>query len=143
MPPTTHTAIQGVCAWPNLQLLPDGTVLAFIFNQPCHGRWEGDLDCWASEDGGWTWRFRGRPAPHEPGTNRMNAAAGQTADGAVVYRVSTPYIICGGTVRAQMAGANAGDRFAIANCSAEGSRRWPRTCAWPANCPWPACMWTP
>lgn len=88
MPPTTHTAIQGVCAWPNLQLLPNDTVLAFLFNQPCHGRWEGDLDCWASEDGGWTWRFRGRPAPHEPGTNRMNAAAGHTADGALLVACS-------------------------------------------------------
>lgn len=40
--------------------------------------------------------------------------AGQSPEGAVVYRVSTPYIICGGTVRAAMTGANAGDRFAIA-----------------------------
>ena len=31
------TAIQGVCAWPNLQILADGTILAMIFNQPCHG----------------------------------------------------------------------------------------------------------
>ena len=49
-----QTAIQGVCAWPNLQLLGGGTILALIFNQPCHGLWEGDLDCWASEDGGRT-----------------------------------------------------------------------------------------
>ena len=47
-----RTAIQGTCAWPNCQILPDGTILALIFNQPCHGLWEGDLDCWASEDGG-------------------------------------------------------------------------------------------
>ena len=85
---TTRTAIQGVCAWPNLQLLNGGTILSLIFNQPCHGLWEGDLDCWASEDGGQTWRFRGRPAAHEPGTNRMNCAAGIAANGDVVVLCS-------------------------------------------------------
>ena len=82
------TAIQGVCAWPNLQILDDGTILAMIFNQPCHGLWEGDLDCWASEDQGGTWRFRGRVAEHEPGTNRMNCAAGVAANGDVVVLCS-------------------------------------------------------
>ena len=85
---TTQTAIQGVCAWPNLQLVSGGTILALIFNQPCHGLWEGDLDCWASEDGGRTWRFRGRPAAHEPGTNRMNCAAGIAANGDLVVLCS-------------------------------------------------------
>ena len=84
----SRTAIQGVCAWPNLQILEDGTILALIFNQPCHGLWEGDLDCWASEDRGGTWRFRGRVAQHEPGTNRMNCAAGIAADGDVVVLCS-------------------------------------------------------
>lgn len=77
----THAAIDGVCAWPNLQQLPDGTIIASIFNQPCHGQWEGDLDCWASTDGGDTWSFRGRPAAHEPGANRMNCAAGFANNG--------------------------------------------------------------
>jgi hypothetical protein len=80
--------IDGVCAWPNLTLLPDGTIIAAIFNQPCHGMWEGDLDCWASTDGGRTWQFRGRPAPHEPGTNRMNCAAGLAANGDLLVLVS-------------------------------------------------------
>ena len=84
----SRTAIQGVCAWPNLQILPNGTILALIYNQPCHGLWEGDLDCWASEDSGHTWRFRGRVAAHEPGTNRMNCAAGFANDGAVVVLCS-------------------------------------------------------
>ncbi len=77
----TITAIPGVCAWPNLQQLTDGTLVATIFNQPCHGQWEGDLDCWASEDGGETWRYRSTPAKHEPGTNRMNCAVGFAANG--------------------------------------------------------------
>ena len=83
-----RTAVQGVCAWPNCQILPDGTILALIFNQPCHGLWEGDLDCWASEDGGSTWRFRARVARHEQGTNRMNCAAGIATDGDIVVLCS-------------------------------------------------------
>ena len=59
----THVAIQGVCAWPNLQKLPDGTIIATIFNQPCHGLWSGDVECWASTDEGRTWQLRGVPAP--------------------------------------------------------------------------------
>lgn len=85
---STHTAIQGVCAWPNLQKLPDGSLLATIFNQPCHGKWEGDLDCWISEDGGETWRFHGRPAPHEPKTNRMNCAVGYANNGDLIVLCS-------------------------------------------------------
>jgi len=80
----THVGIQGVCAWPNLQRMQDGTLLATIFNQPCHGLWEGDLDCWVSLDEGQSWQFRGRPAPHEPGTNRMNCAVGLAGNGDLV-----------------------------------------------------------
>ncbi len=71
-----YIAIDNVCAWPNLTKMPDGAIIATIFNQPCHGLWEGDVECWASEDGGRFWERRGTPAPHEPGTNRMNVAAG-------------------------------------------------------------------
>ncbi len=80
----TQTAIQGVCAWPNLHRLADGTLVVAIFNQPCHGAWEGDLDCWASRDNGKTWRFSGRIAAHEPGTARMNCSAGLTASGDLI-----------------------------------------------------------
>jgi hypothetical protein len=85
----THVAIQGVCAWPKLIRLDDGTILAFIFNQPCHGHWEGDLDCWESRDDGMRWRFRSRVAPHEPTTVRMNCAAGRTPSGDLI-------VVCGG-----------------------------------------------
>ncbi|MFN7932240.1 MAG: sialidase family protein [Bryobacteraceae bacterium] len=82
------TAIQGVCAWPNLQRLSDGTLVATIFNQPCHGEWEGDLDCYASKDDGKTWKFHGRPGPHDPRTNRMNCGAGVAGNGDMVVLVS-------------------------------------------------------
>jgi hypothetical protein len=35
-----YVAIDNVCAWPNLTLLKDGTIIATIFNQPSHGRLE-------------------------------------------------------------------------------------------------------
>jgi hypothetical protein len=85
----TRAAIPNVCAWLKLQRLEDGTLLAFIFNQPCHGRWEGDLDCWESRDGGRKWRFRSRVAPHEPTTVRMNCATGFAPNGDLL-------VVCGG-----------------------------------------------
>jgi hypothetical protein len=83
-----YIAVDNVCAWPNLTLLPDGTVVASIFNQPTHGGWEGDVECWASEDGGKIWQLRGVPAPHEPTTNRMNVAAGLAHNGDLVVLAS-------------------------------------------------------
>lgn len=80
----TRTALQGVCAWPKLIRLENGSILAFIFNQPCHGLWEGDVDCWESRDNGVHWRFLSRVAPHEPTTVRMNCAAGRDANGDLV-----------------------------------------------------------
>jgi len=81
-------AIDNVCAWPNLTLMPDGAVVATIFNQPCHGAWEGDVECWASRDEGRTWQLRGVAAPHDPGTNRMNVAAGLAHDSALIVIAS-------------------------------------------------------
>ncbi len=81
-------AIDNVCAWPNLTLLPDGTVLAVIFNRPAHGTMEGDVECWAGTDGGALWQRRGVVAPHEPGANRMNVSAGLASDGTLVALAS-------------------------------------------------------
>jgi hypothetical protein len=86
--PQPIVAIDNVCAWPNLTVLRDGTIIATIFNQPCHGLWEGDVECWGSANGGRTWTLRGTPAPHEPGTNRMNVAAGLAANGDLVVIAS-------------------------------------------------------
>jgi hypothetical protein len=83
-----YIAVDNVCAWPNLTRMPDGAIIATIFNQPTHGGWEGDVDCWASEDGGRMWSLRGTAAPHEPTTNRMNVAAGLARDGSLVVIAS-------------------------------------------------------
>jgi hypothetical protein len=79
--PQPIVAVDNVCAWPNLTLLPDGAVVATIFNQPSHGSVAGDVDCWASTDGGRSWQKRGTPAAHEPETNRMNVAVGLAPGG--------------------------------------------------------------
>ena len=75
-----YIAVDNVCAWPNLTVLEDGTIIATIFNQPSHARSEGDVECWASKDGHF-WEKRGTPAAHDPGTNRMNVAAGLAGNG--------------------------------------------------------------
>lgn len=79
--PVPIVAVDNVCAWPNLTLMPDGAIVATIFNQPSHGSVAGDVECWASTDGGRSWQKRGTPAAHEPDTNRMNVAAGLTPGG--------------------------------------------------------------
>ena len=58
-------AVDNVCAWPNLTLLKDGTIISIIHNQPSHLKMPADVECWASEDGGRTWMKRGTPAPRD------------------------------------------------------------------------------
>jgi len=80
-------AIQNVCAWPNLTLMPDGSVTAIVFNQPNHGITPGDLDCYASSDG-LKWEKRGAVTAHEPDTIRMNHAAGLAGNGDLIVLCS-------------------------------------------------------
>jgi len=80
--PKAAVAVDNVCAWPNLTVLPDGAIVATIFNRPNHGTSAGDVDCWATEDGGTTWQKRGTPAEHDnEHSNRMNVAAGLATNG--------------------------------------------------------------
>lgn len=83
-----YISIDNVCAWPNLTTLPDGTQIATIFNKPSHGRMQGDVECWASVDGGQSWQKRGTAAPHKPSTNRMNVAAGLAGNGDLIVVAS-------------------------------------------------------
>jgi len=121
-PPQLTLAIRDVCAWPNLKMLPDGTVIATIFNQPSHGSVAGDVECWASQDGGKSWQRRGVVAPHEPQTNRMNHAAGIAANGDLV-------VICSGWSNRYPEGTSGAPfRAGVLNpwvCrSADGGRTW-------------------
>jgi hypothetical protein len=73
-------AIDNVCAWPALTVLPDGSINATLFGRPSHGQMEGAVECWNSAHGEF-WEKRGIPAPNEPHTNRMNHAAGLAKNG--------------------------------------------------------------
>lgn len=87
--PEPIVAIDGVCAWPNLTRLPNGDIVALIYNQPSHGQMPGDVDCWASTDEGETWTLRSVAAPRgTPQQNRMNIAAGLTAEGDLILVTS-------------------------------------------------------
>ncbi len=80
--PEPIVAVDNVCAWPNLTVLRDGTIIASIFGQPSHGTTAGDMECWASEDGGATWTKRGVPAVREhENSNRIHVAAGLANNG--------------------------------------------------------------
>ena len=87
--PEPIVAITNVTAWPNLTRLPNGDIVALIYNQPSHGRMPGDVECWASTDEGETWTKRSVAAPRgAPGENRMNVSAGLTADGDLILVTS-------------------------------------------------------
>ncbi|MDF2663826.1 MAG: hypothetical protein K0Q94_6617 [Paenibacillus sp.] len=47
-----------ICAWPNLTLLPDGTLAAVLFNKPNHSLAESEVECRVSSDGGCLWRCK-------------------------------------------------------------------------------------
>jgi len=115
-------AVDYVCAWPNLTLMRDDTILASIYNQHCDAQWEADIECWGSVDGGRSWKFRGTPGMHEPGTNRMNVAAGQAANGDLL-------VLCSGwSGRAPLGDPSpvtSGDILDARVCrSADGGKTW-------------------
>ena len=74
-----YLAVDNVCAYPNLARLDDGTLIAAIYNQPTHGGPNGNIECWASEDGGRFWKLRGVAAPHEPERSHLQACVGDGA----------------------------------------------------------------
>lgn len=77
-------AVKDICAWPKLALLPNGDVIAAVYNQPSHGAKPGEVDLYASTDGGRTWAKRGTPTRRPAGAyGRLNHAVGVARDGAV------------------------------------------------------------
>ena len=82
--PEPRVAVDNVCAWPNLTVLPDQTIVATIHNQPSHGGLVADVECWASADGGQTWEKAGTPGPHDPGIVQHNVGAGLAQNGDLI-----------------------------------------------------------
>lgn len=123
-----YVAIDNKCAWPNLTLLPDGSIVATIFGEPCHQLWEGSAECWISSDGGKIWSFLSVPAPNEPGKTRGDLAAGLTHEDAFV-------VLCSGRVYAPPKGVQLdrprtpeeqGNQEPVVCRSEDGCRTWTR-----------------
>ena len=62
-PDFATVVVKGGGLWPQLHCAADGTLLALGYNAPGHTTLPGDVDCWASTDGGQTWAKRGTAAP--------------------------------------------------------------------------------
>lgn len=62
-PDFTTVVVKDAGLWPQIQIAPDGMLLTFGYNSPSHTTLPADVDCWASEDGGRSWRKRGTAAP--------------------------------------------------------------------------------
>ena len=110
-------AVDNVCAWPNLTVLRDGTIVATIHNQPSHLKVPADVECWASENGGRTWAKRGTPAPRDnERVARGNVAAGAAGNGDLIVIASgwsDPASATRGTILPS-----------IVSRSADGGRTW-------------------
>ena len=87
-----YIAIDNVCAWPNLTLLPNGEIIGTIYNTPQHKSDASvsgaNIECWASEDDGRIWTLRGTPDSPPEGETRVNQAAGLDGDGALIVIMS-------------------------------------------------------
>ena len=84
------TAITDKGLWPNLKILPDGNIGAFIYNRPSHGFDCGDVELYVSKDAGKSWQFRSQVSDHSdnPSQIRMNHAVGINSAGHIVAIVS-------------------------------------------------------
>lgn len=74
-------AVRESGVWPKLALLPDGTIVAAVYNQPAHGSRPGDVDLHASTDGGLTWTKRSTATRHHGASARFNHAIGVSPSG--------------------------------------------------------------
>lgn len=87
-PVSEFPVVDHITCWPNLTLLPNGTILLAGFNKPSHGQVEGDVACWISTDEGGSWGFQGTLTQHDSKTVRMNQAVGLTKEGNLIALVS-------------------------------------------------------
>ncbi len=85
IPDFTTVVAKEAGLWPNIVCLPDGTLLAFGYNAPAHTTLPGDVDVWASTNGGRSWTWRGAAARRPmPTANYCHWASGMTKTGDVI-----------------------------------------------------------
>ena len=91
-PPTVEfssVVAKGGGLWPQVQVLADGTLLAFGYNAAAHTTLPGDVDVWASSDGGKTWSFRATAAARpDANANMCHWASGLSAKGELIVLAS-------------------------------------------------------
>ena len=88
-PDLTAIAVKGGGLWPQIQCAADGTLLAFGYNAAAHTTLPGDVDAWASSDGGKTWSLRATAAARpDPQANMCHWASGIGATGDVLVLAS-------------------------------------------------------
>lgn len=71
-----YIAIDDACAWPKLNVLPNGNLAVLIWPYNNHGATEGAIECWTSSDNGVRWKKAGVPLANAPGTNYIHIAGG-------------------------------------------------------------------
>lgn len=72
------------CGWPKLVKLNDGSLLMDIYNKPHHGGYNGEEECWKSEDGGRSFKFIGYPFLPEEGYSQKDDCLGVAHNGDVI-----------------------------------------------------------
>ena len=84
-----YVAIDNKGLWPNLTLLPNGEIVAVVYDHPSHGYGNGNVEMWASDDGGRLWSLRSVVSDHfdQPEVVRMNHSVGLTAAGELLVLV--------------------------------------------------------
>ena len=84
-PDFATAVVKGGGLWPQLHCAADGTLLALGYNAPGHTTLPGDVDCWASTDGGQTWAKRGTAAPRpDKDANYCDSCSGFAANGDLI-----------------------------------------------------------
>lgn len=87
VPDFTAVAVKGGGLWPQIQSAADGTLLSFGYNAAAHTTLPGDVDVWASSDGGKTWGLRATAAARPNAEANMchwSSGIGTTGDVLVV-----------------------------------------------------------
>lgn len=88
-PHFTTVVTKGGGLWPQVQVLADGALLAFGYNAPAHTTLPGDVDAWASTDGGKTWSLRATAAARpDAQANVCHWASGISAKGELLVLAS-------------------------------------------------------
>jgi len=124
-PGFTAIVAKGGGLWPQIQVLPDGVLLALRYNAPAHTTLPGDVDVWASGDGGKTWKLRGTAAPRpDANANMCHWASGFSAKGELLVVAS------GMDDAANERGRRAPNNVQIFR-SADGGTQWTKSGAFP------------